>query len=124
MKPFLAKTGKLVLGMAIFWLFLTAGTQLKTWLHLIIPGNVLGLFLLLAAIALGIVKMDWIEFASKWLLFFMPMLFVPIYVGAGSFKALWAQWGWLLVPSLMVAVGLMWVAIGHLSQWVFSRRKS
>lgn len=122
MKSLIARTSQLVLGMAIFCLFLAAGIQIKAWLHLIIPGNVIGLFLLLAAIALGVVKLGWIESACKWLLFFMPMLFVPIYVSAGRFKALWAEWGWLLVPSLVIAVGAMWIAIGHISQWIFGKR--
>ena len=124
MRSRLAQSGQLILGMAIFCLFLAAGIQIKAWLHLIIPGNVTGLFLLLGAIVLGVVKLGWIESASKWLLFFMPMLFVPIYVGAGRFKALWAEWGWLLVPSLVIAVGAMWIVIGHISQWVFTKRNS
>ncbi|HEY5894050.1 MAG TPA: CidA/LrgA family protein [Chthoniobacterales bacterium] len=124
MKPFLVQAGQLVLGMVVFCLFLAAGIQIKAWLHLIIPGNVVGLFLLLAAIALKVIPLSWIESSSKWLLFFMPMLFVPIYVGAGNYKTLWAQWGWLLVPSLIVAVAVMWIAVGHLAQWVFRKRES
>lgn len=105
-------------GFLILWGFLLAGIQLKAALHLILPGNVLGLFLLLGAMATGIVKLRYIELASKWLLFFMPLLFVPIYVEAGADKALWVHWGWLLVPSLIVAVSIMWVFIGHLAQWI------
>ena len=112
----LAKTGELVGGLLIFWVCLTVGVQLKAALKLMVPGNVLGLFLLLGLISIRVVKLRYIEFASKWLLFFMPLLFVPIYVGAGEDKAIWAKWGWLLVPSLVVAVTAMWIFVGHLAQ--------
>ena len=120
--PWMMQWAQTLIGFGILWAFLFAGQQLKAWLHLILPGNVLGLFLLLIAISLGIVKLSWIESASRWLLFLMPMLFVPIYVGAAADKQLWIDWGWLLAPSLVLAVLVMWVAVGHLAQWI-GRRK-
>jgi holin-like protein len=112
----LARAVEFLLGLGIFCLFLAAGHFLKSALHLILPANVLGLLLLLAAISLKVIQVRHIEFASKWLLFLMPLLFVPIYAGAGAFKAIWIEWGWLLVPALIVSVIAMWIFVGHLSQ--------
>ncbi|HEY0790996.1 MAG TPA: CidA/LrgA family protein [Chthoniobacterales bacterium] len=112
----LAKTGELLGGLMIFWVCLAVGTFLKSVLWLMVPGNVLGLFLLLGLISVGAVKLRYVELASKWLLFFMPLLFVPIYVSAAEDKTIWAKWGWLLVPALVLTVTAMWVFVGHLAQ--------
>jgi holin-like protein len=118
-RPF-RKAWELAVGFGILCLFLAAGAYVKSLLHLTLPGNVLGLFLLLGAVALDIVKVQWFELASKWLLYLMPLLFVPIYVGAGAYKDVWARWGWLIVSSMVLAVLAMWVFVGHFAQRIFS----
>lgn len=105
-------------GLVIFCVFLGAGMLLKQSLQLILPANVLGMLLLLIAISLGLVKTRWIERAGSYLLFLLPLLFVPIYVGAGAYRAIWIQWGWLLVPVLIVTVIAMWIFSGRLSQTI------
>lgn len=119
--PLLLRLLHLLAGFALLWAFFFAGQQLKQWLHLILPGNVLGLFLLLIAISLKLVKIRWIEPAARFLLFLMPLLFVPIFVGSAADKQPWIEWGWLLVPSLVLAVMAMWIAVGHLTQWLDRR---
>ena len=98
-----------------------AGLGLKAGLGLIIPANVLGLFILLTLLGIKLVPLEWVQLASKWLLFFLPMLFVPIYVGAAADKALWAQWGWLLLTVMVTAVAAMWLLVGHLAQRIFPK---
>jgi holin-like protein len=111
-----------LLGLTIFCLFLSFGILLKKGFGLIIPANVLGMLLLLAAISAKIIRVRWIETAAKWLLPFMPLLFVPIYTGAGAYKEIWIEWAWLLVPALVVAVIAMWIFTGHLAQWINHRQ--
>lgn len=107
--------------MLIFTAFLLAGGFLKKSLHLILPANVLGLLMLLTAISLNLIQMRWIELAGKWLLFLLPLLFVPIYVGAGAYKPIWIEWGWLLIPTLIFTVIAMWIFVGHFSQFITKR---
>ena len=109
-------------GNAIIIACFYSGSALKAMLHLIIPGNVLGLFLLLGLLGSGRVPLEWIEGASKWLLFLLPLLFVPIYVAAAADKELWARWGVLIVLTLVSAVALMWVVVGHLAQWLLKSK--
>lgn len=107
---------EILLGFAILCIFLHLGGLVKEFLHLILPANVIGMLLLLAAIATGLVKPRWIEPVGKWLLLYMPLLFVPIYAGAGAYKEIWIHWGWLLVPVLVTTVALMWIFTGHFTQ--------
>ena len=98
------------------------GSALKAALHLIIPGNVLGLFILLSLLGCRLIPVEWVQGASKWLLFFLPLLFVPIYVAAAADKELWRQWGVLIVLTLVSAVALMWLLVGHLAQRLFKSK--
>lgn len=115
-KKIFATLFEIAVGLAVFCLFLWLGSLLKTSLRLILPANVIGMLLLLVAIAAKIVPLRWIEPAGRLLLLFMPLLFVPIYAGAGAYKAIWIEWGWLLVPVLLFSVIAMWIFTGHLSQ--------
>ncbi len=113
-----------LLGMLIFCGFFLLGGLLKNSLNLILPANVLGMLLLLAAISAKLIRLQWIERAGHHLLFILPLLFVPIYAGAGAYKEIWVRWGWVLVPVLAATVAVMWIFTGHLSQFIFRRRKS
>ena len=123
LKSIAAKAFEIALGMLIFYGFFLLGGLLKSSLHLILPANVLGMLLLLAAVSVKIIPLRWIEPAGKCLLFILPMLFVPIYAGAGAYKEIWLSKGWILIPTLVVTVLAMWIFTGHLSQIIF-RRKS
>jgi holin-like protein len=98
------------------------GAWFEAALHLIIPGNVLGLFILLSLLGCRLIPVEWVQGASKWLLFFLPLLFVPIYVAAAADKELWRQWGVLIVLTLVSAVAMMWLLVGHLAQRLFKSK--
>lgn len=64
-------------GVALLLLFQFAGEALTTALRLPLPGNVLGMALLLLALSLGWVKLSWLKEASNLLLNHMAIFFVP-----------------------------------------------
>ncbi len=106
----------LAVGSATLVLSLFVGEQAKVWLHVPIPGNVLGLFILLLCFRLGLISPRLIEEASSRLLFVLPALFIPIYVSAIGQGQLWSQLGWVLLPALLVATVWLWIFVGHLAQ--------
>lgn len=108
-------------GFAVLVLSLFFGEQVKAWLRLPIPGNVLGLFILLICFRFRLIPPQMIEEASTRLLFILPALFIPIYVSAIGQGSLWSQLGWILVPSLLVATAGLWIFVGHLAQRFLQR---
>jgi len=108
-------------GFASLVLSLLIGEQVKAWLHVPIPGNVLGLFILLICFRFGVVSPRLIQEASNRLLFLLPALFIPIYVSAIGQGQLRSQFGWVLLPALLIATAGLWVFVGHLSQRLLSR---
>ena len=83
----------LPVGFAVLVLSLLAGEQIKIWLHLHIPGNVLGLFVLLLCFRLRLIPTQLIEEAANRLLYILPALFIPVFVSASAAGQLWSKRG-------------------------------
>ena len=112
---FLRETLRLAAGFLLLVACLQVGALLKARLGLLVPANVLGLALLLGLLRLGWVPLGWVESAADRLLFLLPALFVPIYVGAVSDGAFWASSRCLLLPILLVATAVTWVVIARVA---------
>jgi putative effector of murein hydrolase LrgA (UPF0299 family) len=67
-------------GLCILFAFLLAGEGVISLLHLPFPGAVIGMLLLTVALRIGIVRPEWIRLTARTLLFFLPLLFVPLCV--------------------------------------------
>ena len=103
-------------GFIVLFLCLSTGEQIKNWLHQPVPGNVLGLFILLFCFRLQLISPRLIEEASNRLLFILPALFIPIYVSAIGQGQLWSQVGAVLLATLLAATVSLWIFVGHLAQ--------
>ena len=89
-------------GIAILLLFHLAGTALERLAGVPLPGNVIGLLLLLAALGFGWVKLEWVEASASFLLKHMMLFFAPIVVGTIVFLPLIrAEWAAILVSLLL-----------------------
>jgi holin-like protein len=112
---------ELPFGLIVLLLSLLSGEQIKNWLHQPIPGNVLGLFILLICFRLRLIPPQLVEEASNRLLFVLPALFIPIYVSALGQGQLWSPMSWVLLGTLLVATATLWVFVGHLAQRLLRR---
>ncbi|MFC4636939.1 CidA/LrgA family protein [Deinococcus hohokamensis] len=97
---------RIVLGLGVLCAFAAAGEALVRSAGLPLPGSVVGLALLWAALGLGVVKLHWIAPAADGLLGSLGLLFVPATVGVIQFLSAGAAWGlWLLVMTAGLLVG-------------------
>lgn len=108
-------------GLIVLLLSLLSGEQIKNWLHLPIPGNVLGLFILLICFRLRLIPPQLVEEASNRLLFVLPALFIPIYVSAIGQGQLSSPMSWVLLATLLAATASLWIFVGHLAQRLLRR---
>jgi holin-like protein len=104
------------LGLAIIVGCFLAGEFAKRRLGLILPGSVLGLFLLLALLGARVVRIEWVEEAARRLLMLLPLFFVPIYTYAAEDRAFWREWGLVIAGTLALTVTLLWIFVGRLAQ--------
>jgi len=112
---------ELPFGFIVLLLSLLSGGGIKSWLHLPVPGNVLGLFVLLLCFRLRLIPPQLVEEASNRLLFVLPALFIPIYVSAIGQGQLWSPTNWVLLGTLLAATASLWIFVGHLAQRLLRR---
>lgn len=100
-------------GFLILVAFLALGEGLSRVLRLPLPGAVLGLALLWAALAAGLVRAEWVEGAADTLLGALGLLFVPAGAGVVAFL----DPAWLVAAPVLVLGGLAGLAaVGRLAQ--------
>ena len=99
------------------------GEILKYLLPFPIPASIYGMVILFIGLVTGLIKLEAVEDAGKFLIETMPVMFIPAGVG------LMSSWGVLkpvLVPvAVITVVSLVAVmaATGRTSQWIIRREK-
>jgi holin-like protein len=96
--------------MAILLLFQAAGEVLSRGLDLPIPGNVIGMALLLIGFLTGVVKVAWLEEAAELMLANLALFFVPAGVGVMVYTDLIAR-EWLPISVATVLSTFVVLAI-------------
>lgn len=81
----------------IILLFVFLGEVLNKIVGIPIPGNILGMLLLLLSLLAGIVKLHQIEEVSRFLLDHMAILFIPAGVGLISVTGIIKDTWWILL---------------------------
>ena len=99
------------------------GYSVASALSLAIPGNLLGMLLLLGLLATGMVRVRWLETSASLLLRHLAFFFVPITVGLMGFAALLARDAVPILVTLVVSAGIGLCAAGLTSQVLASRRR-
>ena len=81
-----------------------------------IPGNLVGMVLLYALLALGIVKLSWFEVAGCFLIRHLAFFFVPITVGLMDAGSLFASRGVGIILTLAASAVIGVMLAGWISQ--------
>jgi len=93
-----------------------AGVWAVEKMALPIPGNLVGMVLLYALLALGIVKLSWFDVAGCFLIRHLAFFFVPITVGLMDAGSLFASRGVGIILTLAVSAVIGVMLAGWTSQ--------
>ena len=111
----------MVRGMAILLLLQFVGEVISRALAVPIPGNVIGMGLLLGALGLGWVKLEWVQEAADLLLAHFALFFVPAGVGVMVYFDLIAK-EWLAISvAMVVSTFAVMAATGWTEVWLEKR---
>ncbi|WP_230402906.1 CidA/LrgA family protein [Plesiomonas shigelloides] len=93
-----------VLIFACLWV----GNSLSAWLHLNIPGSIIGMLVLFILLSLQIVKADWVKPGCYLFIRYMAVLFIPIGVGLiNHYRDLSSSMGAFLVSTTVSTLIVM-----------------
>ncbi|HET7464318.1 MAG TPA: CidA/LrgA family protein [Longimicrobium sp.] len=103
-------------GTLILLAFLYAGNAISALLHLPLPGSVLGMVMLAAALHLRVVRPEWVRPAADVLIRHMSLLYIPPGVGVMVYFGLIRR-EWLpLVAAGVVGMATVMLVVGLLQQ--------
>jgi holin-like protein len=115
---------KYILQFAIILAICYLGDLIHSFFHTPIPGNVLGMVLLLILLLTGVVKLSMIEDVSNFLLKHLAFFFIPAAVGLITcFTVLEGKWTALVIISV-VSTFIIAVVTGATVQLLIKRRQS
>ncbi|PKH25734.1 murein hydrolase regulator LrgA [Enterobacterales bacterium CwR94] len=103
--------------------------QLVVWFHLPLPGNIVGMLLLLLLIVTRIIPLHWVKAGASWLLAEMLLFFVPAVVAVVNYAPLLRVDGWRIflvigISTLLVlgATALVVDRVYRLELWLAQRK--
>ncbi len=113
---------KHLLGFAIIIVFQLLGFGLHR-LGVPLPGGVLGLLLFTTALAIGIVKLEWVERTADFLVQHMLLLFIPLMAGLTQMSAELRRDGVALLASVVVSLLAVLLTTGGLAHFLLRTPK-
>lgn len=110
-------------GLVLLLVFQFVGEGLSAWLDLPMPGNVIGMALLLLALSRGWVKTEWLQEAAELLLSYMALFFVPAGVGVMLYFDLIGR-EWLPIVAATVLSTFVVMAVTGWTEQLLDRDRS
>lgn len=107
----------MVRGFAILLALQFLGEMISRGLDIPIPGNVLGMGLLLLALWAGLIRVGWVDEAAELLLSHLALFFVPAGVGVMVYFGLIAKAWFPIVTATFVSTFVVLAVTG----WVAER---
>ena len=99
------------------------GELMHQVLPLPVPASIYGMVILFVGLITGMIQLDWVKDAGKFLIEIMPVMFIPAGVGLmSSFSVLRPVLVPVCVITLVTVVTVM-VVTGRCSQWIIRERK-
>ena len=93
------------------------------YLSLALPGNLIGMLMLLTLLSSGIVRLSWVELGANVLLKHLAFFFVPIAVGLMAFSSSLQTDGIAWLITLVVAAGAGILSAGFVTQALMNRSR-
>ncbi|MDR0124029.1 MULTISPECIES: CidA/LrgA family holin-like protein [Bacillus] len=108
--------------MALF-VFAKLMNALAAFLHLRIPGTILGILVIFLLLHFNIIKLKWIELGAVWLLGELLLFFIPSAVGVIDYGKLLSQSGTSIVLVVLLSTFVVMLSTGMMTQMIAKRKE-
>lgn len=114
---------KIIGQISLLWVIYYLSTWIVNFLHLPIPGTVLGMIILFTLLSTGIIKEQWLSAATTPLLKHLSFFFIPLAVELMQWGDLFMQKGYLLFLPLVVSILVALITTGGIVQQLVKSRQ-
>jgi holin-like protein len=94
------------------------GNKIAAFVHLPVPGNVVGIILLYALLNLGVVPLEYVQDAADFLLRHLVFFFIPVAVDLMNWGGVFYRYGLALALAILVSTILTFLGTGYIAQWL------
>ncbi|MBB6671380.1 CidA/LrgA family protein [Cohnella nanjingensis] len=93
------------------------------FLHLPVPGSIVGIGLLFVLLRFRIVRPQWVERGAKWLIAEMLLFFIPAAVGIVQYKQLVVTSGFRIAATILLSTLAVMLCAGWIGERMTGRQR-
>ncbi|MCE3203790.1 CidA/LrgA family holin-like protein [Paenibacillus sonchi] len=101
-----------VAGLTVFSMLINV---LTPFLHIPIPGSIIGMILLFLLLESGIIRLNWVEAGASWLLAELLLFFIPSAIGVMKYSKLLESDGLQVLAVVIVGTFAVMASSGLLT---------
>ena len=109
---------KYIAQATIILAFTFAGEILNRIIPLPIPASIYGMVILFTALCTGLIKLSAVRETGKFLIYIMPMMFIPATVGLLESWSVMQEFLTAIIVISLVSTVLVMVFTGHITQFI------
>jgi len=112
-----------ILQVAVLMGFSELLNMLVRWLHLPVPGSIIGIALVFILLQTKVIKLEWVELGANWLLAELLLFFIPSAVGIMNYIPMLEHDGVRIVVIVIFSTILVMVSSGLLAGTMAKRKE-
>ena len=109
---------KYILQFEIIIAISAVGEMLNRIIPLPIPASIYGMVILFTALCTGLIKLSAVKETGKFLIYIMPMMFIPATVGLLESWSVMQEFLTAIIVISLVSTVLVMVFTGHVTQFI------
>jgi len=106
---------KIVIQIAILFIFYYIGVFIQHFLQLFIPGSVIGLILMFLLLTTRILRTNWVDAGAKFMMKHLVLFFIPATVGILNYYQLFVGKGVFLIIITIISTLFVMIVSGSVS---------
>lgn len=112
-----------ILQVAVLMGFSELLNALVKWLHLPVPGSIIGIAIVFILLQTKVIKLEWVELGASWLLAELLLFFIPSAVGIMNYIPMLEHDGVRIVAIVILSTILVMVSSGLLAGTMAKRKE-
>jgi len=112
-----------ILQIAALMLFSMLMNQITSWLHIPVPGSIVGIVVIFILLETHIIRLEWIDIGAKWLLAELLLLFVPAAVGVMKYIPMLQTDGIRILIVVLISTFIVMVSTGLMATRISKKKE-
>lgn len=119
----MGKILRIIIHVGILFIFYYIGFAIQVALHLPISGSVIGMVILFLLLFTNVIKVEWIESGTQFMIKHLTIFYIPASVGFIDYLQLFAGKGIWLIIIVLISTAIVMGGSGLVSQWLIQRKE-